>query len=250
MVPLGGTKIVLVSNAGAVSSVTANNPNIVRPVLRGGGVALTGIARGTTLVKVRDVSGRVLARLDVTVKRKKTVRTKFWLVQDKNGKGRATARSQSDVDAALPIMNDIWLPQANVEFTQRGTAEAKVYKQDFGDEVRFTAHLPKVPLKEHEWDIVVAKRDFGADFNVFFVWEYEDNIDAGDGVDAGTLAFQKSALVEDSLSGHGLGRTLAHEAGHNMGLPDDATVPLNLMISAGGDLDKRLSRAQIDRVNP
>jgi hypothetical protein len=247
MVPLGGSKLVRILNANQVRKVTSNNPAIARAVFLGGVIQVFGVNRGSTIIKIRDAAGRVLARLDVTVKRKRVVRTSFFFVEDSGG--NKTARSSAEVGPAITGMTAIWLPQANVEFTQRNITKPLTFKQNFGSEVRFTAHLPGVPLKEHEWDIVVAKRDFGADFNIFFVWEYEDDINPGDNADAGTLASQRSCLCDDSLTGHGLALVLAHEAGHNMGLDHDLR-PGNLMGTAPTDLEKKVTKRQIDRVNP
>jgi peptidoglycan hydrolase-like protein with peptidoglycan-binding domain len=253
MVPLGGSKIVRVLNAGPVTSVTSNNTNIARVLFLGSAVQIFGIAHGTTLIKLRDASGRVLARLDVSVKRKKTVRTSFFFVAD--SAGNATVRTTAEVDPAITGMNAIWLPQANVEFVKKSVTNPLTFTQDFGTEVRFTAHLPStgpnaVPISEHEWDIVVARRDLAADFNVFFVTDYEDDVNPGDNADAGTIARQKSCLCDDDLTGHGLDLVLAHEAGHNMGLDHDTVSPANLMGLAPTDTDRRVTRAQIDRVNP
>lgn len=253
MVPLGGSKVVRIQGGGAARSVSVNNPSIARAVLLGdNAVQIFGQAHGTSMLKLRDGTGRVLARLDLSVKRKRTVKTSFFFVEDKaNNK---TVRTEAEIDPVIIAINKIWVNQANVEFTKKLVKPLK-FNQDFGTEVRFTAHLPKtgpkaVAAKEHEWDLVVAKRDPGADFNVFFVTDYEDNVNPGDGPDAGTLAFQKSCLCDDQLGGHTLGLVLAHEAGHNMSLDHDTVAPKNLMGKAPTDADAKVHRRQIDRVNP
>src|SRR5205809_143287 len=75
MVPLCGSKLVRVLNGNAVRRVTLNDPSVARALFLGGAVQIFGLQRGTTLLKLRDAGGRVLARLDVSVKRKRTVRT-------------------------------------------------------------------------------------------------------------------------------------------------------------------------------
>lgn len=249
MVPLNGSKLVKVVNAGATASVTSMNPKIARPLFLGTAVQIFGVSPGTTLIKLRDATGRVMARLDVTVKRKRIVRTSFFFVED--NAGHATKRTEAEIDPAIEGMNKIWLAQANVEFVKKKVEPSLKFKQNFGNEVNFTAHLPGVAAKEHEWDTVVAKRDFGADFNVFFVTDYEDDLNpATDKADAGTLAHQKSCLCDDVLGGHGLALVLAHEAGHNLGLPHDTISKDNLMGEAPSDAQSKLIRKQIDRVNP
>jgi hypothetical protein len=114
--------------------------------------------------------------------------------------------------------------------------------------VRFTAHLPGVAAREHEWDTVVAKRDRGADFNVFFVTDYEDNLTAGDQVEAGTLSSVKSCLFDDDLS-FPCDEVLGHEAGHNMGL-DHSSTPDHLMSDGANPSKMKLPRAHVDRINP
>ena len=249
MVPIGGSKIVSVVNANQVASVTSRNVNVARVLFLGTAVQIFGVSHGTTLIKLRDANGRVLARLDVSVKRKKIVRTSFFFVDD-NANHKST-RSLSDADAAITGMNDVWLPQANIQFVKKNVTKPLTFNRNFNTEVRFTSHLPGVAVAEHEWDIVVARRDFGADFNVFFVTEYEDDTNlTTDNADAGTLAHQKSCLCDDTLNGHGLGVVLAHEAGHNMGLDHDTVSLANLMGLAPGDTDKKVTRRQVDRVNP
>lgn len=250
MVPLGGSKIVRIQNGQDIRSVTCNNTGIARALLLGpNAVQIFGVSHGTTLLKVRNASGRVLARLDVSVKRRKTVRTSFFFVKDNSG--NETTRPLGDADTAIAGMNDIWLPQANVEFVKKNVTKPLTFARNFGTEVRFTAHLAGVAAAEHEWDIVVARRDPGADFNVFFVTEYEDDTNlATDNADAGTIAHQKSCLCDDNLTGHTLGLVLAHEAGHNMSLDHETIAPANLMGTAPTDTDRKLTRKQIDRVNP
>lgn len=253
MVPLGGAKLVRVLNGNDVRRVTLNNPTIARTLFLGGAVQIFGLVRGTTLLKLRDASGRVLARLDVSVKRKRIVRTSFFFVHD--NAGNQTGRTAAEVDGIITAVNDVWLPQANVEMVRKLVTDPLPFDRDFGTEVRFTAHLPRsgpnaVPIAEHEWDIVVGRRDRGADFNVFFVNEYEDNVDPGDRPAAGTLASDRSCLMEDNDGRIDDGVALAHEMGHNLGLPDVTDNTLLMFGNNAGTGVKKIPRASVDRVNP
>jgi hypothetical protein len=254
MVPLGGSRFVQLLNGRSVRQVTSNKPNIARAVNLGVAVQVFGVAHGTTIIKARDASGRVVARLDVSVKRKKTVRTSFHFVEDKDGTRTARTPANADpatgdnLDRLITKLNRIFLPQANVEFVKKSVNDPLKFDKSFGTEVRFTAHLPNVPIREHEWDFVVAKRDRGADFNVFFVWEYEDNVAPGSQVDAGTLAHQKSCLLEDDLA-FDADEVLGHEAGHNLGL-DHSSNADHLMSDGAAASKKKLPRRHVDRINP
>lgn len=69
-----------------------------------------------------------------------------------------------------------------------------------------------VPKKDHEWDLIIAKKDNKADFNIFFVWEYEQDKDlTKDGADAGTI--KGNCIFEDQVGGQ-VSRQVAHEIGH------------------------------------
>jgi hypothetical protein len=253
MVPLGGSKFVQLTNSGLVRQVTSNNPTVATALNLGIAVQVFGHAHGTTILKARDAFGRVLARMDVSVKRRKIVRTSFHFVEDSAGNKTIRTPALVDpttgdsLDTLIQKVNKIYIPQANIEFIKKDVNPSLKFTQDFGSEVRFTAHLAGVAKKEHEWDIVVAKRDKGADFNVFFVTDYEDNLTAGDQVEAGTLASVKSCLFDDDLS-LPCDEVLGHEAGHNLGL-DHSGNPDDLM-SDGPASKKKLPRAHIDRINP
>lgn len=253
MVPRGGSRFVRLLNGNDVRQVTSDNPNIATALNLGVAVQVFGISHGKTTLKARDSHGRFVARLDVSVKRRRTVRTSFHFVQDKKRRTMRTPgnvdpqRTGDSLDTLITKINKIYIPQANVEFIKKQVNNPLKYDRDFGSEVRFTAHLKNVPISEHEWDIVVGKRDPGADFNVFFVWEYEDNLTPGDQVEAGTLASDKSCLFDDVLS-MDMDEVLGHEAGHNLGLGHSSNTD-DLMLDDGVS-KKKLPRAAVEHINP
>jgi hypothetical protein len=218
MVPLGGEKKVRLMNAHDMD-VVSQNPGIADvkaypewfPHL-GRTVKITGKLKGDTVIEVRH-AGKVVARLDVAVKRKNPVNITFNFVKD--NAGHKTARSPGDVDDWVKKANEILLPQANVELVKHNVRNNVTINQDLGEVVRFSSHLPGVPASEHEWDIVTSQGDTSADLNVFFVWEYEqDATPDEDHTAAGTS--DGNCIFEDNI-GRETHDTLAHEVGHHLG---------------------------------
>lgn len=247
MVPLQGSKLVRVVGGGGVSSVTSNNPGIARPLFLGAAVQIFGVAAGSTVIKLRGAGGRVLARLDVTVKRKRTMKTSFFFVQDNV---RKTNRTAGEVATLLQGMNDIMLVQANVEFVQAKVVDPLRFNDDFGTEVLDASALPAANRPRDEWNVIARRRDPNANFNVFFVTELEQDVNpATDSVEASTGVAEKSCLVEDGIANGAPDVIVAHEAGHGMGLDHDNADPNNLMNPAPFATSKKLTRRQIDRIN-
>lgn len=220
MVPVNGQKTVILKNA-ANLTVVSRNPGIATVtevaqcfVHGGREFTVSGKVKGTTFIDVKNGTATV-ASLEIAVKNKKTVRASFHLVEDKAG--HKTTRSTGSIDGWVKTMNDILLPQANIAVTKQRAISVKIDK-DLGSVVRFSSHLSGVPASEHEWDLVTAKGDASADFNVFFVWEYEQDINPNhDRTDAGTLS--KNCIFEDH-AGTNVGDTLTHELGHTLGCGD------------------------------
>jgi hypothetical protein len=149
------------------------------------------------------------------------------------------------VDDWVSKANDILLPQANVKIVKQDVRPDHLIDQDLGDVVRFSSHLDGVPASEHEWDVVTATRD-GAELNVFFVWEYEQ--DATPDVDhtaAGTS--DGNCIFEDNI-GRETHDTLAHEVGHHLGA-DHSGDGLDLLMSPFRT-DTRISRPHANTMNP
>ncbi|MCB1920027.1 MAG: peptidoglycan-binding protein [Candidatus Competibacteraceae bacterium] len=252
MVPMSGQKTVILKNAANLNVVSRNTgiatvEDVPKCFVHGGReLIIKGKTKGTTFIDVKD-GAITVASLEIAVKTKKTIQASFHLVED--NAGHKTSRSASSVDGWVKTMNDIFLPQANIQVTKKRAISVKINK-NLGAVVRFSKHLPGVPASEHEWDLVTAKGDASADFNVFFVWEYEQDINPNhDDTDAGTLG--KNCIFEDH-AGTNVGDTLAHELGHTLGVNDfygAAEKPL-LMYGITDQRGQKIPKAHANTMNP
>jgi hypothetical protein len=204
---------------------------------------------GDAEIQARDGTGRIHARLRVSVLEKLVVKSAFHYVANA---GVGTTRKVGDEIALLENMNQVYLPQANIEFVKLpGGQGASVLRLsgNFGTEVN---DLPT----DSEFDKVRAHRNTNARFNVFFVRELED--DAEGTVNAeGNLTDTMDALatigppgdcVFEDKAGRDVGVTLAHEAGHALGVRHASpvrTTPEMLMWDFTDDRGRRLVRRQI-----
>jgi hypothetical protein len=189
--------------------------------------------------------------LRISVKEKKVIKVSFHFISDSSG--TRTNRDPRIVDDIIRRLNEIWTPQANVVFEKK-LVDSPVVAKDMGSVVRFSRQLEgppdNVPPSEHDWDDVVAKADPGANLNIYFVWEYEqDNTPNVDNTDAGTLG--TDTVFEDS-AGTDIGETLAHEAGHLLGIspsdyPDRADELMHAFTDVRGCI---IRKAQSDQANP
>jgi hypothetical protein len=247
MVPVKGTRILTISGAGGLI------PRV--RIVSGDASALTAAqatARGTTTLTLTggDKPGRGFVEwvpsltdagpvqtgfaLEVSVKDEKKISTAFHYVDD--GKKQKTKRKIADLNAMIVAANAILTPQANVKIDRKSAAALPI-AQNLGRVVRFSSHLTgpphNVPIAQHEWDDVVAHKDGSADFNVFFVREYEqDEHPLVDNDAAGTIAAEKCCIFEDRMS-VSAGETLAHETGHLLGFSGHSATAGHLMIGAG-----------------
>jgi hypothetical protein len=243
MVPVGEVKTVLLQNAKRLS-VVSTKPEVATVTQHGTTCQIQGVSEGNGRLEVRD-GATVKAKLDLAVVRRLQVATTFLFVRD--SAGHRTHRQHSIVDDLLKTMNAIYLPQANIEFTRRDVKEVTV-PTDLGRVVGTKLNPPGSPQKwdtTTEWNDVVALADAQARFNVFFVWEYEESQHpTTDARDAGVK--DKCCLFEDN-AGRDVGVTLAHEAGHALGL-DDLTGPANrplLMFDTTDQRGRRLRKADV-----
>ncbi len=216
MVPVGGFKIVWLWNAAGLPIASSNSRiATVRAstILNMTILTITGVRAGSCQIQV-GLGPLFDAVLDVSVKNKKTVRTAFHYVDD--GRVQKTRRQIADLNNLIAASNQILLPQANIEITRHSAAVLPI-AQNLRRVVRFSSHLPGVAARQHEWDIVTGHADRTADFNVFFVVEYEQDrtphID--DSADAGTLG--GSCIFEDNTVDPA-GLVLAHELLHHLGV--------------------------------
>lgn len=252
MVPLNGTKTVKLLD-GLGLTVTSRNPPIATveevPMCFADGrreFRIKGKRVGTTTIEARRGT-HLQARLDVAVKRKKVVKVAFNFVRD--NAGHHTSRSSASVDAWVRTMNGIFLPQINIEIQKKSTRSVRVNK-NLGSVVRFSSHLSGVSAAQHEWDDVIALRDSAADFNFFFVWEYEQDATPGtDNTDAGALS--GNCLFEDA-AGTEIAETMAHETGHYLGEADyyaAANRPW-LMYGYTDSRGRKIPKAHANTMNP
>jgi hypothetical protein len=262
MVPVGGTRVLTITGAGGLV------PRV--RVVSGDAACLTAAqatARGTTTLTLTGGAkpGRAFVEwvpsltdagpvqvgftLEVSVKDEKKISTAFHYVDD--GRKQKTSRKIADLNAMIVAANAILTPQANVKIDRKSAAALPI-AQDLGRVVRFSSHLTgppdNVPIAQHEWDDVVAHADTTADFNVFFVREYEqDNTPLVDNDEAGTLAAEKNCLFEDRI-GYPPGEVLAHETVHLLGISPHSANRHHLI--AGANRTGRLvTRDQANTIN-
>ena len=255
MVPVGKTRILNVSGAAGMTLRIAD-PTLLSASVKGGGaklvLTLEGLKAGKTLVEWVPKSGAPLRSnsLEVSVKAEKRIRTAFHYVKD--NAGHETARKQADLPALISSINAILTPQSNVSLESKSAGEVTV-PQNLGPVVRFSSHLTgaphNVPIAEHEWDDVTKFSDASADFNVFFVWEYEQDATPNvNNVRAGTIAGEKNCLADDVIKN--TAETLAHETIHLLGIGPHSGNASHLISSGAVRTGRKISRDQANIINP
>jgi len=210
-----------------ITEVTATNPGPSNPFTyaavnvarreRARLFCIGGTMPGPATLEAVDAHGRVQATLDCSVKRQKVVRAAFNFVRD--NVGHTTSRSLADTNHWLDVINRIFLYQANV-WVRNVDARWVQVNQNLGRVVRFVSRRLSrqhgISRAEHEWDDVIKHANASADWNVFLVWEYEQDITPNtDNANAGTLA--GNTLCEDKARANPA-ETMAHELGHYLGM--------------------------------
>jgi hypothetical protein len=259
MVPVGGSRTLTLTGAtGLVPRVRDTAVlDATQTVTRGTTtLTLTGKAAGHTFVEWVPTLTTVGAvqvgfTLEVSVKDEKKIRSAFHYVDD--GHRQVTRRRIADLNAMIVAANALLTPQTNITI-ERKSAAALPIAQNLGRVVRFSSHLTgaphNVPVAQHEWDDIIANADATADFNVFFVREYEDDTSPlSDLADAGTLASDKSCIFEDRL-GHTAGEVLAHETMHLLGFSGHSASRHHLIATGRHGLGRLITRDQANIVNP
>lgn len=255
MVPRGWPRTVVVRGAGALipELIPAGIARLTyRRVGRDHHLTIKGLKEGKGYIRFVPNAGFVgpvpnSDMLEISVKTEVKIRTAFHYVKD--NAGHATTRRQADLDNLIRGVNRILDFQANVRMYKKSTRTITV-PQNLGATVRFSSHLPAVAAAEHEWDDVTAFADAAADFNVFFVWSYEqDNTPAVNNTRAGTLAGEKNCLMQDAINGSHA-ETLAHETIHLRGIGAHSGTNTHLIASGAVRTGQVISRDQANRINP
>lgn len=234
MVPVGGSRVITVAGAGSLVARVHDKSKLKAVQTKVGSnhqLTLTGIAEGRTFVEwlasPDDMSPvQTSFMLEVSVKKEKKIKTAFFYVDD--GRKQKTKRSASNIDTLIRDANKLLTAQANVTLVKKSAAALKV-KENLGRIVRFSSHLSGVAAKQHEWDDLMTYRDSAADFNVFFVKEYEqDKTPFVDNTDAGTISSDKMCVFEDKVhcADH---EVLAHETLHFLGVSGHSASNSDLM---------------------
>jgi hypothetical protein len=182
---------------------------------------LEGLHAGQTTVTAKEGAGKLDLvvngyQLEVHVFRPIQIYVSFYLVTDANG---TTNQSAARARAWLDDLNDIYGPQTNIYFRPHRTEEL-----DLSDDFDFKERLHDKAARKQFWralrDAVTVRVDKGPlHWNVFLVKEWGgDDTDTYDEVGV-TLIGEGYSIMEDKV-GHGghAAHTLAHEAGHMLGL--------------------------------
>lgn len=240
VVPTGGrrrSQVALIPPA-AVPVYVSADPTVATVDPTPEGAVVTGVADGATEVRVQE-GAAVLDRLRVEVKDRLDQTVDFHFMSDTvpaPGPNHATTRVPAAATDMTSSLNEVWERQANVRF-RTGTVDSPQVTTDLGDQVLWAAG------PANEWATIVAFAT-GGDYNVFLVWEYEqDATPLVSHVNAGTAA--GNTLLEDNECGDGL--TLAHEAGHFL----NATHAMGrIMSGCAGANRRRVTKLIADAVNP
>lgn len=228
-----------ITPAGARPSVVSLNPAIASVETTPTGIAVTGEADGHTTVEARE-GGAVLGRLQIEVKSRRDLTVDYHFMSDTVPiplLPHRTARAIGSAPTLTASLNRVWERQANVRF-RSGVVDSPPVAVDLGGQVLWTATLP------NEWNTVTAFAT-GGNWNVFLVWEYEqDATPLVDEANAGTLG--SNTLLEDNECGDAL--TIAHEGGHFLGIAAHAAS--GIMSGCPGATRDRVFKADADTVNP
>jgi peptidoglycan hydrolase-like protein with peptidoglycan-binding domain len=225
----------VINPAGARPAFSSLDPAIATVDVTANGIAVTGGAGGTTEIQAQE-GGAILDRLRVSVKDRLDRSVAFHFVSD-SAVGPGLPHHSNGAPSAnemRSLLNRVWERQANVRFTG-GAAHNVVAPGDLGPTVDSDGS------GGGEMGIVTALGT-GADYNVFRVWDFTS---PACGHCNGGLTNGNNTLIADAACADGLG--LAHEAGHFLGVGHANGF---IMATCGGRVDRRVSKAMADVVNP
>ncbi|MBI4905471.1 MAG: hypothetical protein HY820_17695 [Acidobacteria bacterium] len=243
----GGKDLTVTSNKPAVCTATeikaselpkGGEPMALQPSDRI--FRLHGATKGNARIQAKNGS-TIVVELEVDTKDKKTVHFAFNFVEDTGG--HKTRRVAASAGGWLKTINYIYNGQANIYANLHATRTVKV-PSNLGRVVTWDSSTAS------EWNTVTGMGDSGADFNIFLVWEYEqDSTPLVDHTDAGTLV--GNCIFEDS-AGAQIGETMAHEFGHHLGTDDhyDAARKHHLMHGITDVRGIHLPKEDVNIMNP
>jgi hypothetical protein len=233
-------------------------------------VRVRGLRPGETALEVVGPGeGSIVSRLDLTVLPRKTLAASFHFVSDvaghatsrmgpnvqlfmtgMTGSAMATrtrprnARSMAEcVEFCLKELNDIFVPQTNVNFALRNFGQTHV-DRDLGGRVNAESFDLRKRLRR--------LKDTGARINVFFVWDVMLPGHHAVGVAQRPLR-EGICLVDDETPDVGV--TVAHEVGHVLLSPlvfhhfVNAATDRMLMHRAGSALSRAIPKRQAIHMN-
>ena len=197
-------------------------------------IRIQGKLPGKTFIDLSDDNGNVAATLEVSVARKLVVKAAFHFVRHSTV---GTTRRVGQEQTWIREINEIYLPQANIEF-QSIVARELPLTANFGKEVNEGKALPGGG--KLEWDEIVDNRTAGARFNIFFVKELEvgESDDPDDNCDALATIGGVDCIFEDD-AGTDIGETIAHEAGHSLGCRHNSPVTSSIAMLMWDTTDER-----------
>jgi peptidoglycan hydrolase-like protein with peptidoglycan-binding domain len=238
-VPVNGRREVKVAVVPAIAqpSFVSLNPAVATVTTTPLGIAVTGLANGSTDIQAKQ-GAAILATLKIRVKSRRDLTVDYHFMRDSFAPPHHTTRALGEAPKLTAMLNRIWERQANVRFTT-GTVNSPAVPGNLGPQVIWD---PSPALDE--WHLVTAFAS-GGNYNVFLVWEYKQTGTPPD-VNAGTHG--SNTLLEDNECVDGL--TIAHEAGHFMGLAPGGHPASGIMSRCPGAQRLRVFKADTDVVNP